>query len=34
LGERFSKTYYMEQTVHRFDGGGYRTRFKVKETTL
>jgi phage protein D len=34
LGERFSKTYYMEQTVHRFDAGGYRTRFKVKETTL
>jgi phage protein D len=34
LGVPFSKTYYVQQTVHKVDGNGYRTRFKVKETTL
>jgi phage protein D len=33
LGDPFSKTYYIQQTVHKLDGSGYRTRFKVKETT-
>ena len=31
LGEAFSKVYYIEQASHRFDSGGYRTRFKVRE---
>jgi phage protein D len=34
LGEPFSKTYYIQQTVHKADSGGYRTRAKVKETSL
>ena len=34
LGEPFSKTYYIQQTVHKVDSGGYRTRVKVKETSL
>lgn len=34
LGEPFSKTYYIEQTTHKVDSSGYRTRFKVKETAL
>lgn len=34
LGEAFSKTYYIQQTVHKLDGNGYRTRVKVKETVL
>lgn len=34
LGAPFSKTYYVEQTTHKVDSGGYRTRFKVKETSL
>jgi len=34
LGEPFSKTYYVQQTVHKVDSNGYRTRFKVKETGL
>ena len=33
LGE-FSKTYYVQQATHKVDSNGYRTRFKVKETTL
>lgn len=32
LGEKFSRTYYIQQTVHKVDGNGYRTRVKVKET--
>jgi len=32
LGEAFSKVYYIEQATHRVDSGGYRTRFKVRET--
>ena len=34
LGDPFSKTYYVQQTTHKFDGNGYRTRLKVKETSL
>jgi uncharacterized protein len=34
LGQPFSKTYYIQQTTHKVDGGGYRTRVKVKETSL
>ena len=34
LGDPFTKTYYIQQTTHKVDGSGYRTRVKVKETTL
>jgi phage protein D len=34
LGAPFSKTYYVQQTTHKVDASGYRTRFKVKETSL
>jgi len=34
LGVPFSKTYYIQQATHKIDTGGYRTRFKVKETGL
>lgn len=34
LGEPFSKTYYLQQTVHKVDSSGYRTRLKVKETSI
>jgi len=34
LGDPFSKTYYIQQTTHKVDNGGYRTRIKVKETSL
>jgi len=34
LGSPFSKTYYVQQATHKVDSNGYRTRFKVKETTL
>jgi len=34
LGAPFSKTYYIQQTTHKVDSNGYRTRFKVKETSL
>ena len=34
LGAPFSKTYYIQQTVHKIDTGGYKTRVKVKETSL
>lgn len=30
LGEQFSKTYYVTKTVHRYDSGGYRTRFSIE----
>lgn len=33
LGKKFSTTYYVEKTVHRFDVSGYRTRFSIEETT-
>jgi uncharacterized protein len=31
LGATFSKTYYIQQSVHKVDTSGYRTRVKVKE---
>jgi phage protein D len=34
LGAPFSKTYYIQQTTHKVDGNGYRTRVKMKETSL
>jgi phage protein D len=34
LGAMFSKTYYIQQSTHKVDSNGYRTRFKVKETAL
>jgi phage protein D len=34
LGIPFSKIYYIQQATHKIDSGGYRTRFKVKETGL
>jgi phage protein D len=34
LGMPFSKTYYIQNATHKIDAGGYRTRFKVKETGL
>lgn len=34
LGQRFSKTYYINQATHKIDASGFRTRFKVKETGL
>lgn len=34
LGELFSKTYYIEQSTHTISSSGYKTTFKVKETTI
>jgi phage protein D len=34
LGSPFSKVYYIQEATHKIDAGGYRTRFKVKETGL
>jgi phage protein D len=34
VGNSFSKVYYVEQATHRVDSGGYRTKFKVRETKL
>lgn len=34
LGKRFSKTFYVSKTVHRFDSSGYRTRFTVERTAM
>lgn len=34
LGDPFSKTYYIQQTTHKADSSGYRTRVKVKESSL
>ena len=34
LGSPFSKIYYIQQSTHKIDANGYRTRFKVKETGL
>jgi uncharacterized protein len=34
LADRFSKTYYLQETTHKIDSNGYRTRFKVEETHL
>ena len=30
----FSRTYYVHQATHKVDSSGYRTRFKVKDTSL
>ena len=34
LGKLFSKTYYVEQTTHTVNTSGYKTTFKVKDTTI
>jgi uncharacterized protein len=34
LGDPFSKTYFMQETTHKMDSSGYRTRVKVKESSL
>jgi len=34
VGRAFSKTYYITETTHSIDGKGYRTRFKVEETSI
>jgi phage protein D len=34
LGSPFSKVYYIQESTHKIDASGYRTRFKVKETGL
>lgn len=34
LGAHFSKTYYVQQATHKVDTNGYRTRFKVAESSL
>ncbi len=34
LGAPFSRTYYIHQATHKVDTSGYRTRFKVKDTSL
>jgi uncharacterized protein len=34
LGRLFSKTYFVEQATHTVNASGYKTTFKVKETTV
>ncbi|MFY2826021.1 phage late control D family protein [Ruegeria sp. MALMAid1280] len=34
LGRLFSRVYYVEQATHAIGADGYKTRFKVQETTL
>jgi len=34
LGTPFDKTYYVEQSTHTINTSGYRTTFKVKDTTI
>lgn len=34
LGAHFSKIYYVQQATHKVDSNGYRTRFKVAESSL
>jgi phage protein D len=34
LGKLFSRTYYVQQATHTISTGGYRTTFKVKDTTI
>ncbi len=34
IGNRFSRTYYVEQTTHTINTSGYKTTFKVKDTTI
>ncbi|MGC1951115.1 MAG: hypothetical protein WA970_00730, partial [Gammaproteobacteria bacterium] len=34
LGRAFGKTYYVSEANHKVDSNGYRTTFKVEETTV
>lgn len=34
LGNVFSKTYYVSECTHKIDGNGYRSTFKVEETSV
>ncbi len=34
LGERFSGKYYVKETVHTINSGGYKTRFSVRRNSL
>jgi hypothetical protein len=34
MGRGFSKTYYVSEATHSIEGNGYRTTFKVQETTV
>ncbi len=34
LGSMFSKTYYVDQSTHTISTSGYKTSFKVKDTTI
>jgi uncharacterized protein len=34
MGRGFSKTYYVSEATHTLNGSGYRTSFKVQETTV
>ena len=34
MGKPFDKTYYIEQSTHTINSSGYRTTFKVKDTTI
>src|SRR5262249_18771324 len=34
LGKMFSKTYYVDQSTHTISTSGYKTTFKVKDTTI
>ncbi|TCM35982.1 phage late control D family protein [Kribbella sp. VKM Ac-2568] len=34
MGQGFSKTYWVSEATHTIDGGGYKTTFKVQETTV
>ena len=34
LGSTFSKTYYVSESTHTIDGSGYRTTFKIEETSV
>ena len=34
LGKPFSKVYYIEQATHTINTSGYRTTFRIKDTTI
>lgn len=34
LGNAFSKTYYVNESTHTIDGSGYRSTFRIEETTV
>lgn len=34
LGNKFSRTYYLEKATHTISGSGYKTTFNVKENTI